>query len=59
MDDHLAAAIGTRLRTARRAKPLTLVEAANATGISVSTLSRLETGGRRATLEQLLPLADL
>ena len=59
MDDHLAAAIGTRLRTARRAKPLTLVEAAGATGISVSTLSRLETGGRRATLEQLLPLADL
>ena len=53
MDDHLAAAIGTRLRTARRAKPLTLVEAAGATGISVSTLSRLETGGRRATREQL------
>lgn len=59
MDDRLAAAIGTRLRTARRAKPLTLVEAASATGISASTLSRLETGGRRATLEQLLPLADL
>lgn len=59
MDDQLAAAIGTRLRAARRARPLTLAEAAAATGISVSTLSRLETGGRRATLEQLLPLADL
>jgi transcriptional regulator with XRE-family HTH domain len=59
MDDQLAAAIGTRLRAARKARPLTLAEAAAATGISVSTLSRLETGGRRATLEQLLPLADL
>lgn len=59
MDDQLAAAIGTRLRAARRARPLTLAEAAAATGISVSTLSRLETGGRRATLEQLLPLAGL
>ena len=59
MDDQLAAAIGIRLRAARRARPLTLAEAAGATGISVSTLSRLETGGRRATLEQLLPLADL
>ncbi|MBS2538149.1 helix-turn-helix domain-containing protein [Catenulispora sp. NF23] len=59
MDDQLAADIGTRLRTARRTKALTLADAAAATGISVSTLSRLETGGRRATLEQLLPLADL
>jgi transcriptional regulator with XRE-family HTH domain len=59
MDDQLAAVIGSRLRAARRARPLTLAEVAAATGISVSTLSRLETGGRRATLEQLLPLAGL
>jgi transcriptional regulator with XRE-family HTH domain len=58
MDDQLAAEIGAHLRSARRAAALTLAEAAAATGISVSTLSRLENGGRRATLEQLLPLAE-
>jgi transcriptional regulator with XRE-family HTH domain len=51
--------LGGRLRAARREKHLTLAEAAAATGISVSTLSRLENGGRRATLELLVPLADL
>jgi transcriptional regulator with XRE-family HTH domain len=51
--------LGERLRAARRAHRLTLAEAATETGISVSTLSRLENGGRRATLELLLPLADL
>ena len=50
MDDQLAAAIGTRLRAARRARPPTPAEAAATNGTSVSTLSRLETGGRRATL---------
>ncbi|NUP51659.1 MAG: helix-turn-helix domain-containing protein [Catenulispora sp.] len=57
-DDPLTA-LGERLRAARRAKHLTLADAAAETGISVSTLSRLENGGRRATLELLLPLADL
>ncbi|GAA2013496.1 XRE family transcriptional regulator [Catenulispora yoronensis] len=52
-------AFGDRLRAARRAKHLTLADAAVETGISVSTLSRLENGARRATLELLLPLADL
>ena len=52
------AGLGERLRAARRAKHLTLAQAAADTGISVSTLSRLENGGRRATLELLLPLAD-
>jgi transcriptional regulator with XRE-family HTH domain len=32
-------------------------DVAESTGISVSTLSRLESGGRRAALELLLPLA--
>ena len=36
---------------------LTLAELAGTTGISVSTLSRLESGQRRPTLELLLPLA--
>ena len=35
----------------------TLAQLAEATGISVSTLSRLESGRRRPTLELLLPLA--
>jgi quercetin dioxygenase-like cupin family protein len=35
---------------------MTLAGLAVATGISVSTLSRLESGGRRATLELLVPV---
>jgi transcriptional regulator with XRE-family HTH domain len=55
--DSVLAAVGPRLRAARAARDLTLEQVAQATGISVSTLSRLESGGRRATLELLLPLA--
>ena len=51
------AAVGPRLRALRRRRGVTLAELAAATGISVSTLSRLEGGGRRPTLELLLPLA--
>ncbi|MEU0716458.1 helix-turn-helix transcriptional regulator [Streptomyces lavendulocolor] len=50
-------AIGPRLRTLRRDRGLTLEALAAATGISVSTLSRLESGKRRPTLELLIPLA--
>ena len=49
--------VGPRLRTLRLEKDLTLADLAAATGISVSTLSRLESGGRRPTLELLLPIA--
>ncbi len=49
--------IGPRLRTLRRDRGLTLEALAATTGISVSTLSRLETGKRRPTLELLIPLA--
>ncbi len=49
--------VGPRLRTLRQDRGLTLRELADETGISVSTLSRLESGRRRPTLEQLLPLA--
>ncbi len=55
--DELLAAVGPRLRSLRRQNDTTLAELAQATGISVSTLSRLESGRRRATLELLLPLA--
>ncbi|NDL59303.1 helix-turn-helix domain-containing protein [Phytoactinopolyspora mesophila] len=49
--------IGPRLRALRRDRELTLTELSRQTGVSVSTLSRLESGERRATLELLLPLA--
>jgi transcriptional regulator with XRE-family HTH domain len=49
--------IGDRLRRARQDRGLTLEEVRAATGISVSTLSRLEGGQRRATLELVVPLA--
>jgi transcriptional regulator with XRE-family HTH domain len=60
MDDDLGAvlnAVGPRLRALRRQRDTTLSALSEATGISVSTLSRLESGQRRPTLELLLPLA--
>lgn len=48
--------IGGRLRAARRAKGLTLDGLAASAGMSASTLSRLESGKRQASLELLLPL---
>ncbi len=50
-------AVGPRLRDLRKRRGMTLEQLAETTGISVSTLSRLESGGRRPTLELLLPLA--
>jgi transcriptional regulator with XRE-family HTH domain len=55
--DQALAAVGSRLRSLRRERGTSLAEVSAATGISVSTLSRLESGQRRATLELLLPLA--
>lgn len=55
--DEALAAVGPRLRAIRRRRQTTLADVATETGISVSTLSRLETGRRRPTLELLLPLA--
>jgi len=57
MDDPALAAVGPRLRALRTERELTLAEVAEATGISTSTLSRLESGARKPTLELLLPLA--
>jgi transcriptional regulator with XRE-family HTH domain len=60
VDDDLTAAlagVGPRLRALRRQRETTLAALAAGTGISVSTLSRLESGQRRPTLELLLPLA--
>src|SRR6185295_5660920 len=63
MTDHgsIAAAldlVGPRLRHARQERGATLTEVAEQTGISKSTLSRLENGQRRPSLELLLPLAQ-
>ena len=57
VDDETLASVGPRLRQLRQERESTLAELAEQTGISVSTLSRLESGVRRPTLELLLPLA--
>ncbi|QHC57086.1 helix-turn-helix domain-containing protein [Rathayibacter tanaceti] len=56
-DNEIVAAVGPRLRRLRTRRDRTLASLAAETGISASTLSRLESGGRRATLELLLPIA--
>lgn len=48
--------IAPRLRSARERKGVTLTDLARATGISTSTLSRLESGQRKPSLELLLPI---
>ncbi|MBI0379587.1 helix-turn-helix transcriptional regulator, partial [Streptomyces albiflaviniger] len=50
-------AVGPRLRALRRTRGTTLAQLSETTGISLSTLSRLESGQRKPTLELLLPLA--
>ena len=55
--DDVLDAVGPRLRALRTERDLTLGAVSRTTGISVSTLSRLESGGRKPTLELLLPLA--
>jgi transcriptional regulator with XRE-family HTH domain len=49
--------VGARLKRLRTQRRMTLTGVAKATGISKSTMSRLETGGRRPTLELLLALS--
>jgi transcriptional regulator with XRE-family HTH domain len=49
--------VGARLRRLRTQRRMTLTDVAKATGISKSTMSRLETGQRRPTLELLLALS--
>ncbi len=55
--DRTLDAVGPRLKELRQRRNITLNDLAEETGVSVSTLSRLEAGLRRPTLEQLLPLA--
>ena len=51
--------VGPRLRRVRAQRGFTLTVAAEQSGISKSTLSRLENGQRRPSLELLLPLAQV
>ncbi|MEU7527117.1 XRE family transcriptional regulator [Saccharothrix sp. NPDC042600] len=55
--DDVLKAVGPRLRAIRKQREVTLADLSAQTGISESTLSRLESGQRRANLELLLPLA--
>ena len=60
-DARIAAAldeVGPRLKRLRGTRNVSLADLAEKTGISKSTLSRLETGQRRPSLELLLPLAQ-
>ncbi|MFG3256522.1 helix-turn-helix domain-containing protein [Streptomyces sp. NPDC048172] len=50
-------AVGPRLRSLRKGRGITLAQLAEETGVSLSTLSRLEAGRREPTLKLLLPLA--
>lgn len=53
------AEVGPRLRRLRTQRGVTLTQLAAATGISKSTLSRLESGQRKPSLELLLPIAQV
>jgi transcriptional regulator with XRE-family HTH domain len=56
--DDVLAGVGPRLRRLRKEREVTLAALSEATGISVSTLSRLESGLRKPSLELLLPIAQ-
>src|SRR5215210_4370409 len=58
VEPDVLAAVGPRLRLLRERRDLTLTAVAQRTGISKSTLSRLESGQRKPSLELLLPLAE-
>ncbi|WP_020498924.1 helix-turn-helix domain-containing protein [Sciscionella marina] len=55
--EEVLAAVGPRLKQIRKQHDCTLAELSANTGISVSTLSRLESGQRKPSLELLLPIA--
>ncbi|WP_179220425.1 helix-turn-helix domain-containing protein [Rhodococcus sp. NCIMB 12038] len=55
--DGVLDAVGPRLKALRQQRGATLAQLSESTGISVSTLSRLEAGQRKPTLELMLLLA--
>jgi len=56
--EDVLAGVGPRLRRIRKERQVTLAGLSEVTGISVSTLSRLESGLRKPSLELLLPIAQ-
>jgi transcriptional regulator with XRE-family HTH domain len=59
MDEDTVTDLGPRLRELRQQAELTLAEVATESGIGVSTLSRLESGERRPSVDHLVKLARL
>lgn len=57
--DAVISAVGPRIRDLRRRRGMTLTALAEQTDVTVSTLSRLESGQRRPGLELLLPVAEV
>ncbi|MET4637785.1 XRE family transcriptional regulator [Mycetocola sp. 2940] len=57
MPDDSLALIGPRLKSWREKRSMTLAELSKTTGISSSTLSRLEAGKRAPNLELVIPIA--
>ncbi|WP_411722040.1 helix-turn-helix domain-containing protein [Mycetocola sp.] len=57
MPDDSVALIGPRLKSWREKRSMTLAELSKTTGISSSTLSRLEAGKRAPNLELVVPIA--
>ncbi|MGV8875661.1 MAG: helix-turn-helix domain-containing protein [Rhodococcus sp. (in: high G+C Gram-positive bacteria)] len=55
--EEVIAGLGPRLKRIRMQKSTTLAALSQATGISISTLSRLESGDRKPSLELLWPIA--
>ncbi|WP_314649810.1 XRE family transcriptional regulator [uncultured Microbacterium sp.] len=57
MPDASVALVGPRLKSWREKRSMTLADLSEATGISSSTLSRLEAGKRAPNLELVVPIA--
>lgn len=57
MPDDSLTLIGPRLKSWRQKRDMTLAELSEATGISSSTISRLEAGKRAPNLELVVPIA--
>ena len=57
LETRLNTAIGTRIRERRHARPLTLKQLANRTGLSVSLISQIELGKSAASMSTLHKLS--
>lgn len=50
--------LGTRLKTLRKARQLTLVELSGVSGVSTSTISKIENGALSPTLDKIILLSE-